>query len=173
MKMNSAGQVVIKETDAIEALYQGKSINNIVVEDTKWISRYNTLADLFDFPDSKINYELASTLSSSEFVEDCIADWNMPAEYYEIDIRDYCLNKIGNKMTTEYKRVCEELVEFEKRNMTPVLQFLIYFVDRLKENKIVWGVGRGSSVASYVLFLIGVHRIDSIKYDLDIKEFLK
>jgi DNA polymerase III alpha subunit len=43
----------------------------------------------------------------------------------------------------------------------------------MKENKIVWGVGRGSSVASYVLYLIGVHRIDSIKYDLDIREFLK
>jgi DNA polymerase III alpha subunit len=37
----------------------------------------------------------------------------------------------------------------------------------------VWGVGRGSSVASYVLFLIGVHRIDSMKYNLDYKEFLR
>ena len=35
------------------------------------------------------------------------------------------------------------------------------------------GVGRGSSVASYILYLIGVHRIDSIKYNLDWKEFLR
>jgi DNA polymerase III alpha subunit len=42
-----------------------------------------------------------------------------------------------------------------------------------KENNIVLGVGRGSSVASYVLYLLGVHRVDSLKYDLDIKEFLK
>ena len=32
----------------------------------------------------------------------------------------------------------------------------------MRENNIVWGVGRGSPVASYVLFLIGVHRINSI-----------
>jgi DNA polymerase III alpha subunit len=54
-----------------------------------------------------------------------------------------------------------------------LLFYLKYLVDAMRENKIVWGVGRGSSVASYVLYLIGVHRIDSIKYDLDIKEFLK
>jgi DNA polymerase III alpha subunit len=57
--------------------------------------------------------------------------------------------------------------------MLPVLQFLLYFIDKLKDNNIVWGVGRGSSVSSYVLFLMGVHRIDSVKYNLDIKEFLK
>jgi DNA polymerase III alpha subunit len=48
-----------------------------------------------------------------------------------------------------------------------------YLVDTLRKNIIVWGVGRGSSVASYILYLIGVHRIDSLYYDLDIAEFLK
>ena len=49
MKMNSAGQLVLKETDMIEALYQGKTADSIVVEDTKWINRYNNLVELFDF----------------------------------------------------------------------------------------------------------------------------
>ena len=52
-------------------------------------------------------------------------------------------------------------------------QFLIYFVDTLRANNVVWGVGRGSSVASYVLFIIGVHKIDSVKYKLPINEFFK
>jgi DNA polymerase III alpha subunit len=43
----------------------------------------------------------------------------------------------------------------------------------MRSNNIVWGVGRGSSVASYVLYLLGVHKVDSIKYGLDIREFLK
>ena len=43
----------------------------------------------------------------------------------------------------------------------------------VKENKIVWGVGRGSSVASYVLYLLGIHKIDSIQYRLDWKEFIR
>jgi len=50
---------------------------------------------------------------------------------------------------------------------------LKYLVDVMKENHVIWGVGRGSSVASYVLYLLGVHRIDSIYYELDPAEFLR
>ncbi len=57
--------------------------------------------------------------------------------------------------------------------MLVLLKTMKYIVDTLRENNIVWGVGRGSSVASYVLFLLGVHKIDSVKYDLPIEEFFK
>jgi len=171
MKLNNVNQIVVTETDAIQALYQQKQISNIVVEDTSWIERYNNLTTLFDFADSRIKYETQSELSSSEFVNECLKDWSLPEQYCTLDIADYLFSRCTTDVQTE--RVQLELAEFEKRNMTQVLQFLIYFIDKLEENKIVWGVGRGSSVASYVLFLIGVHKIDSIKYDLDIKEFLK
>ena len=67
----------------------------------------------------------------------------------------------------------EELAEFERREMFDLLRYMIYLVDFMRENNIIWGVGRGSSVASYVLYLIGVHKIDSIKYNLDWREFLR
>jgi DNA polymerase III alpha subunit len=54
-----------------------------------------------------------------------------------------------------------------------VLKYLKYLVDVMTQNQLIWGVGRGSSVASFVLYKIGVHRVDSLYYDLDIKEFLK
>ena len=54
-----------------------------------------------------------------------------------------------------------------------LLCYLKYLVDTMREHNIVWGVGRGSSVASYCLYLLGVHKINSIKFELDIKEFLK
>ena len=57
--------------------------------------------------------------------------------------------------------------------MMDLLRFLKYMVDKFRENTILWGVGRGSSVASYCLYLLGVHKINSLKYDLDIKEFLR
>jgi DNA polymerase III alpha subunit len=57
--------------------------------------------------------------------------------------------------------------------MIPVLTTMKYVVDTLRANNIVWGVGRGSSVSSYVLYLIGIHKIDSVKYDLPIDEFFK
>ena len=41
------------------------------------------------------------------------------------------------------------------------------------ENRVIWGVGRGSSVASYVLYKLGIHRVDSMFYELDIDEFLR
>ena len=66
-----------------------------------------------------------------------------------------------------------ELTMFEERGLFPVIQILIYIVDTMRKHSLVWGVGRGSSVASYVLYILGVHKINSLKYNLDIKEFLK
>ncbi len=57
--------------------------------------------------------------------------------------------------------------------MFDLLRYLVYLVDVMKQNQVIWGVGRGSSVASYVLYLLGVHRIDSMFYDLDVTEFLR
>jgi DNA polymerase III alpha subunit len=98
--------------------------------------------------------------------------WNMPDKYQSLDIKkhiesNYTLN------TTQTARVDLELNEFEQRNLTDLLRFLVYFIDTVRTNNIVYGVGRGSSIASYVLYLLKVHRIDSLKYNLDIKEFLK
>jgi DNA polymerase III alpha subunit len=57
--------------------------------------------------------------------------------------------------------------------MLDLLRYLKYLVDTMRSKNILWGVGRGSSVASYCLYLLGIHKVDSVKYDLDIKEFLK
>ena len=72
-----------------------------------------------------------------------------------------------------YDRLQQELELYKKHNMIPVLKTVKYIVDTLRKNNVVWGVGRGSSVASYVLFLVGIHKIDSVKYKLPIEEFFK
>jgi DNA polymerase III alpha subunit len=69
--------------------------------------------------------------------------------------------------------VAEELVLFQDQNLFELLKYLKYLTDVIHKNRIVCGVGRGSSVASYVLYLLGVHRIDSMRYGLDIREFLR
>jgi len=98
-------------------------------------------------------------------------NWFMPREYSELDIESWIIAQC--QTDTELARVNTELAEYRARDFIPVLQQMKYIVDTLRENNIVWGVGRGSSVASYVLFLIGVHKIDSIKYDLPLEEFFK
>jgi len=65
------------------------------------------------------------------------------------------------------------LILFQERGLFPLLRYLKYLVDTMRANNVVWGVGRGSSIASFVLFLLGVHRINSLYYDLSIDEFLK
>jgi len=62
---------------------------------------------------------------------------------------------------------------YKERNLFPVLQLLIYIIDTMRKHKLVWGVGRGSSVSSYLLYILGIHKVDSYKYRLDITEFLK
>ena len=97
-------------------------------------------------------------------------NWHIPNEYYP-NLVEYLY---GCCETEEQRdRVNLELELFIKNNMYDILHVMKYVVDTLRENQIVWGVGRGSSVASYVLYLIGVHKVDSIKYKLPIEEFFK
>ena len=96
--------------------------------------------------------------------------WFIPDEYKNLDIKSYVLERTPDHAID---RVNEELNLYDKYNIIDVLKVCIYIIDTLRKNNIVWGVGRGSSVASYVLYLIGVHKVDSIKYDLDINEFLR
>jgi DNA polymerase III alpha subunit len=70
-------------------------------------------------------------------------------------------------------RIWEEMEAYKERDMHNLLRYMIYLVDFMRENNIVWGVGRGSSVASYVLYVIGVHRVNSIQFELDWREFLR
>ena len=97
-------------------------------------------------------------------------EWFMPREYQDTDIEQYLVNQCPEE---NYDRLIIELEEYRRRNLLSLLKQMKYIVDTLRQNNIVWGVGRGSSVASYVLFLLGVHKIDSVKYKLPLEEFFK
>jgi|SRR6056300_1106173 DNA polymerase III alpha subunit len=98
-------------------------------------------------------------------------NWFMPDSYKSMDIEKFILDQC--KTQEEIERVKIELEEYKKRNLLLLLKQMKYIVDILRKNNIVWGVGRGSSVASYVLHLLGVHKINSIKYDIPLNEFFK
>lgn len=97
--------------------------------------------------------------------------WFMPDNYKNLDIAEHVLGLCGTQ--EQLQRVGQELLMFQERGLFDLLRYLKYLVDVMRDNSIIWGVGRGSSVASYVLFLLGVHRIDSLYYDLDPAEFLR
>lgn len=111
-----------------------------------------------------LDYPIPKTIDPS--------NWFIPKEYQDLDIEAWIISQCP-PWDPEATRVAQELELFQKHGMIPVLKAMKYVVDTLRANNVVWGVGRGSSVASYVLYLIGVHKIDSIKYKLPIEEFFK
>ena len=168
MKMTELNEVVVNENDLVEGLLQGKSTKYVITKDTDKVDSYNHFCTLFKF-DNQIDYDTPADTNDKYSYKNA-DNWHMPDKYKQLNIVDYIL---GLSPKENYDRCSEELEEFKQREMFPMLKFLVYMVTELKHNNILWGVGRGSSVSSYILYLIGVHRIDSIKYDLDYKEFLR
>lgn len=118
-----------------------------------------------------IEYIADDSMTVEEFDRLAQSNWLMPQEYKDLDIVVWILDQCTTD--EQRQRVGEELLLYVERDLITLLQYMKYLVDTMRANNIIWGVGRGSSVASYVLYLIGVHRIDSMYYDLNINEFLK
>jgi len=144
------------------------NLNNFLVDNPE---HYNQSVDSMqvDFPQLQL-YQLLD-IAVEEFDDHNQQQWFMPAEYKSLDIARHVLDLCQN--SNDLQRVGEELILFQEKNLFPLLCYLKYLVDTMRKNNIVWGVGRGSSVSSYVLYLLGVHKINSLYYDLPIEEFLK
>lgn len=169
MQSDKFGNVIYNENDLVDLMYKDQLdfLPKIFLEKTTNIEK---LEDILESKLLHVSDDLNS-ISVEEFDLAHQSAWFMPDEYKTLDIKDWVLSQCSND--TETLRVKEELAEFQARNMIPLLQWLKYLVDTCRNNNIVWGVGRGSSVSSFVLFLIGVHKIDPIKYDLDWRDFLR
>jgi len=169
MRLDKFGNPIFNSLDIFKVLYQGKLTNlkEITVDYSEDIQQLEKTAE---FTFQRFNEQL-NQISIEDFDSALQSDWFMPDEYKEFNIRDYCLERCSSK--EQIDRVNAEMSAYEERGMIPLLQWTKHFVDTCLENNIVWGVGRGSSVASFVLYLLGVHQIDSIKYNLDWQEFLR
>jgi len=169
MQIDKFKNPVFNETDIFNAIYLGHidKLNELMVSDNIDIDQFIEISNI-NF--TKYNSTI-QTLNINEFDTALQDKWFMPEKYYTFDVSEFCLTKCVSNV--EKERVEIELSEFKNRNLIRLLQWLKYFVDTCLENNVLWGVGRGSSVASYVLFLLGVHKINSIKYNIDYKEFFR
>jgi DNA polymerase III alpha subunit len=173
MRINQFGVAILNESDSVRGLYAGKitASSLINVDDPTLFKKFNSSIDKNADRIHRLNFYQEPTCSVEENDKKNQSEWFIPKEYKELDIARWLLDQC--KSETQYLRVVEELELYVQHNMIDVLLCIKYLVDYMREHNIVWGVGRGSSVASYCLYLIGVHKVDSIKYQLDIKEFLK
>lgn len=173
MKLNKFGEAILDESEIIRGLYSGKitDLSEINIVDLDLINQFNSSKNQNADPFQKLSLFTEQNISIEEFDKINQSEWFMPEEYKSMDIELFILEQC--KTDSEFERVTEELLLFRQHNMIELLKYLKYLVDTMRTNNIVWGVGRGSSLASYCLYLIGIHKIDSIKYQLDINEFLK
>jgi DNA polymerase III alpha subunit len=169
-KIDDYGNVVFQVKDLYELIVQGHDV-----------LKYQ----FADGPDTQQLIESSRTLDNEELipqvyvpptepVDACMDryrnNWLIPEPFKSMNVRDY-LNELCSG-TQECARVDYEMNVFEKYELEDMLRSLVYMVDTFRQNNVVWGVGRGSSVSSFVLYLIGIHRVNSITYDLDFDEFL-
>lgn len=171
VKINNYGEVELTDKEAFEALYTGK-VKNLEGVYINSINAYNSArqinADRIPQLET-IKHDQFDSVEMFDEANQC--DWFMPEEYQFFPIVDWLFDQCQTE--GQRNRVELELKLFIQHNMLDVLYYCKYLVDTMRTNKILWGVGRGSSVASYVLYLIGIHKIDSIKYELSIEEFIK
>lgn len=170
------GVTSIPPEDIIQYLINGGDITKICVEElTPEIEQYNSIAN----DGEKLNIKTSNT--------ELDISWNIPEKYRVLDIEKHIFSLLNKeleknnwkngKIITEdgekrIIRVKEELLLFQKHNLNDLLKAIIFLINSFKDNNIIWGIGRGSSVSSYILYLVEVHDIDSVLYDLDINEFI-
>ena len=168
MRTDQFSNPIFNDRDIFEALYKGQTLSpEMFVESNDDIEKLEEITG-FKFWQPLDDYDI----SIDEYDSTLQTNWFMPDEYKALDIEAWIWEQTP-PWDPQHTRVAEELAAFKQRNMLDLLRWLKYFVDTCRSKNILWGVGRGSSVASYVLFLIGVHKIDSIKYNLEWQEFLR
>lgn len=170
MKIDDFGQAYFSSNEIFDLLYEKPNLklSDFLVEDP---TQYNQSVVSTHSGFEQLGTYSPMAGSVDDFDQLNQSQWRMPKEYQALDIADWLLKQCQTQV--ELQRVGQELLLYQERNLFELLKYLKYFVDTMRANNLVWGVGRGSSVASYVLYLIGVHRINSIYYDLDISEFLR
>jgi DNA polymerase III alpha subunit len=171
LKVNIYGQAILSSDELRELVLQGKNIGHLNVvfdDDINMFLKYQDqlLNDAIVFLDRP-----EELLSFDDFHKQCADQWIFPELYQKMEILPWLLKKCQTQQQID--RVRLEYQMYIDRDLEMLLKLFIYLVDYMREKSFVWGVGRGSSVSSYILFLIGIHHVDSIKYSLDIKDYLK
>jgi len=170
INLDEYGRSIIRDSELAELLYTNPqlAIDDIAIIDPE---KYNSAIKSL-YLDYKPLQKLATLNGTiAEYHANNQQEWFMTDDYKNMDIAKWVLEQCADQ--NELQRAGAELMEYADRGLLPLLQYLKYLVDTMRTNNVVWGVGRGSSVASFVLYLIGVHRIHSLRNNLDFAEFMR
>ncbi len=171
MKTDELGIPRFSNKDLIDMIYSGNvdKCHVVLCDDNDDVDLFNKAAEAQGF--STLTKYIPLEVNKKQFDNVLQSEWFMPDEYKNMDIFSWLEQRCPDNESLA--RVEIEFQEYSERGMLDLLCYMVYLVDFMRENKIVWGVGRGSSVASYILYLIGVHKVNSIQYGLDFNEFMR
>ncbi len=174
MKTDSLGIPRFSNKDLVDMIYSGHvdKCHVVLCDKTDEIDKFNNAMKQEGL--SELSTYIPLDVDKKTFDGALQSEWFMPDKYKDINVYEYVLGKAETPCPQHVQdRIWEEMEAYKERDMHNLLRYMIYLVDFMRENNIVWGVGRGSSVASYVLYVIGVHRVNSIQFELDWREFLR
>ena len=147
--------------------------DKFVIDDTEFSVKYINGAD----DDVNLKSKTSITIPDDSY------EWNIPKEYINANIKEVVYRRLKDELDqnnfsiydedVRIDRVKSEFKMWEERGLMDVLRLLMYVIGTFTKTDTIWGTGRGSSCCSYILYLIGVHDVDSIYYDLDITDFFR
>lgn len=171
MNIDKFGQQIFSSADILNLYLRGHDLAVMQRMQVDHTVDLESAAMILDNVPTFIRYNELADQSVEEFDHRCQNTWYMPEQYRNMDIAEHVLSLCATE--AELQRCGQELMLFQERYLFDLLRYLVYLVDIMRKNQLIWGVGRGSSVASFVLYKLGVHRIDSLYYELDPEEFLR
>ena len=165
------GRVVLNTDDVIDSMLSGNDVSGVFLENKDDLEQYESSTKEYNTDSMEFKKYIDIKKSVDEYMDEKSNEWLIPKKYRNIDIVSYLIERCKNEQ--EKERLLIELNEFMQRDQAILIHLMIYLVDIMRENNIVWGVGRGSSVACFVLYLIGINKVNPLDYDIDYKEFFK
>lgn len=171
-RIDEWGRLILNDAGLLEMFYNGHfQTPDALAEESEAVTTYNKWCQVYDRPEQAISISRPLEMTPEAFHSERQTQWMMDDEFKAIDVSEWLFERC--KTEDEIERVIEEMQLFKQHEMEDVLRFLIFMTTTLREEGVWWGVGRGSSVASFCLYLIGIHKVNSIKFGLDIREFLR
>jgi hypothetical protein len=163
------GDMVVPSSEVTKFLKLASTGKLCVTETTPDIEMFNSVSDV--------------PIRQKEDVTIPDLAWNLPDPWNSLDVEAYIYERFEEELQNDstvavnakvyLKRVEEEIEAYRDLKLYALLRAVIYTVSTLRSYNVVWGVGRGSSVSSYVLYLVGVHDVDSVFFELDYTDFLR
>lgn len=155
-----------------DLLLSGKSIKGLYpLEIDKAVKSFNSISE-------GVKLELKAQLRELK------TNYTIPDRYLDIDLKQYMTSKLLDRLSEDnivaesdvrarIARILKEIKLFKEYGIEDLIRVTIYIVDTFNEHNVVWGTGRGSSCACYSLYVIGLHDVDSVRYNLDLSEFFR